>query len=317
MFCTSRIRVFLPVACQVNGALGKEAGYEIIPALKKKKVVVIGSGPAGMEAARVARIRGHEVTLLEKGHKLGGLLPLAALVKGHEGDYLEELIRYFRVQFAKLKVDIRLGTQADPALIAQLKPDVAIIAAGGIPDVPQIKGIEKKIVVSGPRLHAMLKFYLRFLRPKTLGRLTKIWMPVGKNVVIIGGGLHGCELAEFLVKRGRKVTIVESSDVLGDKVPERKKHSLFRWLNKKGVVMMAGVKYEEITDKGLIITTREGERKTLEADTITPAVSLTPNNELVKTLAGKVVEVYAIGDCHEPGLIINATDAAWQMANKI
>jgi 2,4-dienoyl-CoA reductase (NADPH2) len=141
-------------------------------------------------------------------------------------------------------------------------------------------------------------------------------MPVGKQVVIIGGGLHGCELAEFLVKRGRKVTIVEASDTLGEGVPERKVHSLFRWLHKKGVIMLAGVQYEEITDNGLIISTKEG-RKTLKADTIIPAVPLIPNTELLKNLERKVPEVYAVGDCIEPGLIIDATGAAYRVASTI
>jgi 2,4-dienoyl-CoA reductase (NADPH2) len=317
MFCTSRIRTYQPIACQVNAALGKEQDYLIQPAQKKKKVVVVGSGPAGMEAARVSAVRGHRVTLLEEGHKLGGLIPLAALVKGHEGDYLEELVQYFKNQLSKLNIDVRLGTEATPSLLAQLEPEVVIVASGGIPDVPKITGIKKNIVVSGPKLHAMLKFYLRFFRPKLLGKLSKLWMPVGKQVVIIGGGLNGCELAEFLAKRGRKVTILEASETIGQGVPERKRHSLFRWLGKKGVTMMAGVKYDRITDRGIIITTAEGVSKTLKADTIIPAVPLKPNNELKKKLEGKVPEIYAIGDCNEPGVIIDATNTAYRVANAI
>lgn len=99
-----------------------------------------------------------------------------------------------------------MGKEVDPALIAQLAPDVVVMASAGIPSIPEIPGIDHRIVVSGPKLHSMLKFFLRFLRPKTLGKLTKLWMPVGKRVVIIGGGLPGCELAEFLVKLGRRAS---------------------------------------------------------------------------------------------------------------
>jgi 2,4-dienoyl-CoA reductase (NADPH2) len=317
MYCTSRIRTYNPIACQVNAALGKEASYTIQPATKQKKVVVIGSGPAGLEVARVAAIRGHKVMLLEKAGKAGGLMPMAALVKGHEGDYLEELIRYFGRQLLDLGVNVRFGKEVNPAMISRLAPDVVVVATGGVLGVPNITGIDRKIVVSGPKLHSMLKFFLRYFRPKTLGSLTKIWMPVGKRVVIIGAGLHGCELAEFLAKRGRKITIVDSAETLGEGVPERKKHSLFRWLNKKGVKMIGGVKYEEITDKGLVIETGEGERVTLEADTIIPAVSLAPDNRIVKSLEGKVPELYAIGDCDQAGVIIDATDAAYRLANSI
>jgi 2,4-dienoyl-CoA reductase (NADPH2) len=317
MFCTSRIRTYNPIACQVNAALGNEQDYVIKPAEKEKKVLVVGSGPAGMEAARVAATRGHKVTLYEKGHKLGGLLPLAALVKGDEGEYLVEFIGYLETQITKLGVNIRLGKEFSPSLIKEIEPDVVILALGGILTVPEIPGINRRNVVSGPALHRMLKFYLRFLGPKLLGWLTRFWMPIGRRVVVIGGGIHGCELAEFLVKRGRKVTIVETAETLGEGVPERKRHSLFRWLKEKGVTMMAGVKYEEITDKGLVIMTKEGERQTIEADTIVPAVPLTPNTELLKTLEGTVPELYAIGDCIEPRLTIDATADGYRIANAI
>ncbi len=314
LFCTSRIRTYQPIACQVNAALGNEAEYVIKPAQKKKKVLIIGGGPAGMEAARVSAIRGHKVVLYEKGHKLGGLLPLASMVKGHEGEFLMEFVHYLERQISMLGVDIMIGKEFNPSVLNRVKPDAVIVAAGGIPTIPDIPGINNNNVVSIPKLHGMLKFWLRYFSPMTLGWLTKYWMPVGKNVVIIGGGLQGCELAEFLVKHGRKVTIVESAETLGEGVPERKKHPLFRWLKKKGVVMMAGVKYEEITDKGLIIVTKEGERRTLEADTIVPAVPLTPNNKLYETIKDKVAEAYIIGDCAEPKVIIDAVAAGYRVA---
>jgi 2,4-dienoyl-CoA reductase (NADPH2) len=250
LFCTSRIRTYQPIACQVNAALGFEQDYLIKPAEKKKKVLIIGSGPAGMEAARVAALRGHAVILYEKGHKLGGLLPLASLVKGHEGEFLMEFVHYLERQVKKLGVDVRAGQEFNLSLIDKIKPDAVIVAAGGIPTVPEIPGIHNRNVVSVPRLHHMLKFWLRYFSPMTLGWLTKFWMPVGKKVVIIGGGLQGCELAEFLVKHGRKVTIVESGATIGEGVPERKKHPLFRWLKNKGVPMMAGVKYEPKKARG-------------------------------------------------------------------
>lgn len=317
MFCTSRIRTYNPIGCQVNAALGNEADYVIKPTVKKKKVLVVGSGPSGMEAARVSAIRGHQVVLVEKGHKLGGLLPLAALVKGHEGDFLMKFVEYLETQVKKLGIDVRMGKEFNLSLIDEIKPDVVIVAVGGIPTVPDISGINRKNVVSIPKLHKMLKFYLRFMGPKLLGWATNFWMPIGKNVVIIGAGLQGCELAEFLAKHHRKITIVETSDTLGEGFPERKKHPLFRWFKQKGVTMIAGVKYEEINEKGLTIITKEGERRTIEADTVVPAVPLLPNKGLLETLKGKVAEVYLIGDCNEPKVIIDATAAGYRIANTI
>jgi len=302
--------------CRINAAMGTES-YTIDKAEKRKKVVVIGGGPAGMEAARVAALRGHEVILYEKASKLGGLLPLAALVKGLEIEDLPAMVRYLKTQIKKLGVKTELGKEADISVIEEIKPDVVILAAGGIPTVPEITGINKRNVISTPALHRMLKFYLRFLGPGTLRWLTRFWLPIGKRVVIIGGGIHGCEVAEFLVKRGRKVTIVETAEAIGEGMLDFRLGLTLDWFNRKGVTIMPGVKYVEITDKGLIIITKGGDRQTIEADSIVPAMPLKSNIELLKSLEGKVPEVYAIGDCKEPRLIVDAIADGWRIARAI
>ena len=253
-----------------------------------------------MEAARVAATRGHDVTLFEKTSKLGGLIPLAAMVKGLEIEDLPAIIRYLKGQITKLGVTIKLGTEATPSLIQELKPDVVLVAAGGIPQVPDIPGIDRPNVVKNTDLHRMLKFFIKFFGPKYLRMLTKLWMPLGKRVVIIGGGIQGCELAEFLVKRGRNVTIVDEAEELGEGMIKHLKQQLFFWFRKKGVVMMAGVKPVAVTAKGLTILTKEGYKKTIEADSVVPAIPMRPNMELFESLQGKVPEVYAIGDCNNP-----------------
>jgi len=287
-------------------ALGKEREYAIKPAKKKKRVMVVGGGPAGLEVARVAAIRGHEVVLYEKEPKLGGLTRLAALVKGLEIEDLPAISCYFKAQINKLGIKANLGKEVTPALVEEIKPDVVILANGGIPSTPEIPGINNRIVVSTSTLYPRLKTFLRFFSPSVLRWLTNFWMPLGKRVVIIGGGIQGCELAEFLVKRGRKVTIVETSSKLGTEIAGVVFGKLLNWMTKKGVAMFTEAKYEEITDKGLTITTKEGERKTIEADTIVPALPLTPNTKLFKALEGKVPEVYLIGDANEPHLIMEA-----------
>jgi 2,4-dienoyl-CoA reductase (NADPH2) len=148
---------------------------------------------------------------------------------------------------------------------------------------------------------------MRFFGPRLLRSLTKLWMPLGQSVVIMGGGIHGCQTAEFLVKRGRKVTIVDTAHEIGEGLLETfVRPHLLNWLDEKGVAMLSGVKYEEITGKGLIVTTREGDRQTIEADTIVTALPLLPNTGLLKSLEGSAPEVYAIGDCIEPCLILDA-----------
>jgi 2,4-dienoyl-CoA reductase (NADPH2) len=296
-----------PPTCQVNAALCKEREFEIKPAEKKKKVMIVGGGPSGMEAARVAALRGHKVILCEKESKLGGSIPLAAVVKGFEREDLLSLVQYLKTQMTKLGVDVRLGKEVNKAVIEEIKPDVLIMATGGAHNVPELPGIKRSNVVSSKALHKQLKSYMKFFGPKTLHRLTKLWMPLGKNVVIMGGGLQGCQVGAFLVKRGRKVTIVETGETIGDGLLEiLVKPLLLDWLARKGTVMMTGVKYEEITDKGLIITTKDGRKQTIEADTIVTALPLLPNNEFLKVLKGVVPEIYAIGDCNEPRLIVDA-----------
>lgn len=308
-----------PRRCTVNAALGKEYEYEITQADEKKKVLVVGGGPAGMEAARVAALRGHEVTLYEKTHKLGGLIPVAALIKGFEIEDFLGLGNYLEKQIKKLGVTIKLGREVDASVVQEVKPDVVIVATGGTPTVPKIPGIDKPLVVNGSVLHGKLKFYLRFLGPRLLERLTKLWLPIGKKIVIIGGGIHGCELAEFFAKRGRQVTIVETGteDALGEGMAPFRKDQLLAWFKVKGVVTIPEAKYVEITDKGLTIINKKGNRQTIEADTIVPAMPVAPNTEVLKSFEGKVKESYAIGDCRDPKLMPEAVAAGSRIGRLI
>jgi len=297
--------------------MGKE--YNTVEkAAKKKKVVVIGTGPAGLEAARVAALRGHDVTLFDKQSKPGGLLPIAAMVKGTELEDLPAMVGYFKRQLKKLGVKTLLGKSVTPDDIVKTKPDAVIIAGGGVPATPQIPGINRRNVVSNAALHRRLKFFLRLFPPQMLRWLTKFYLPIGKRVVIIGGSLHGCELGEFLAKRGRQVTIVEKSDQLGQGMVDVLQAYLFDWFKKKGVALIGGVKeYVEITDVGLTIINRDGQRQTIPADTIIPALPLAPDLALYESLKGKVPELYAIGDCREPQLIADAVSQGMETARLI
>jgi len=307
-----------PPLCQVNAALCHECEYEIQPAAIKKKVMVVGSGPSGMEAARVAANRGHKVMLYEKESRLGGSVPLAQIVKGFEREDLLSFINYLKGQMIKLGVEVKTGTLVDKAMVEGVKPDVVILAMGGTHNIPQIPGIDKKIVVSSKALHAQLKRYLKYFSPRFLRRLMNFYMPVGRNVVIIGGGLHGCQTAVLLVQNGRKVTILEQGDKLGDGLLEIMIRPLvLNYLTEKGTTMLTGVKYKEITDKGIVITTKDGKQQTIPADTIVTALPMLPNAELEKSLAGVVPEVYSIGDCHDPQLIVNAVAAGSRIGRMI
>jgi 2,4-dienoyl-CoA reductase (NADPH2) len=303
--------------CMVNASLGKEKEYAFKPAGKKKKVMVIGGGPSGLEAARVAAQRGHEVTLYEKTPRLGGLVPTAALVKGVETNDFLALVAYFKTQMTRENVTVNLGKEVGSGDIESIRPDVLVLAAGALPSYLDIPGSNRGNVVNSSQLHRQLRFFMRFFGIKTLQRLTKIWMPLGKRVVIAGGAIHGCETAEFLIKRGRQVTIVHTDNDLGAGIPVEDLMRFLPWLDKKGITRYTEAKFEEVTDAGLVITTKEGEKKTLEADTILVTLPYLPNRAMTESLEGKVPETYVIGSCVEPGLIVNAIADGARIGNML
>jgi 2,4-dienoyl-CoA reductase (NADPH2) len=302
--------------CRINAALGTEFNT-IGTVTRKKRVMVIGGGPAGMEAARVASLRGHEVILFEKARRLGGLMPLAALVKGLEIEDLVSLNRYLASQIKKLGVITKLGKEVNSTIIKEIKPDVVILATGTNLVAPEIDGIEGKNIVSSTALHHHAKPLLNILGPRMLRWLTRFWLPIGRKVIIIGSGMQGCELAEFLIKRGRNVTIIDKANTPGEGIVGPLQVYFFSWLSKKGATIISGVKSMTITGTGLTYISNENLKRTLEADTILPVSPLKPNIALLEEIKGLVPEIYTIGDCREPRMIVDAVSDAWQTARNI
>lgn len=304
--CRGQLDLEEPVLCQVNAGLGKEKEFEIKPADRKKKVMVIGAGPAGMEAARVAALRGHQVSIYDKQPRLGGVVPIAALIKEFKAADLLAFKRYLEVQVKKLGVEVRLSQEVTPATVEKVKPNVLIIAAGSVHSLPDLPGINRRNVLGSAALHRKVKTFLRIFSPTLLGRLTHFYLPVGKKAVIIGGLIQGCQVAGFLTKRGRNVTILETSNQLGTGMVNSQRLQLLEWLASKRARTFAEVKFQEITDKGVVILTKEGKTETIEGDTILVTMPAKPNSDLAKAMEGKVTEVYVIGDSNEPHLIVDA-----------
>ena len=265
----------------------------------------------------MSALRGHDVTLFEKSHQLGGLLHIAAMVKGKHPEDVSLIVNYFEGQLKKLGVKVELGKEAGLTDIQNMKPDAVILATGGVPTVPKITGINSGNVMSGADLHGKMKFFLRFFKPETLRSLSKFYLPIGRSVVIIGGGLHGLELAEFLTKRGRSVTILEAGDLLGEGMVGVLFGHLMTWFAKKGVPAITGVKEVEITKQGVNIVAKDGKKSSIKADTVIPAIPLSANLGLFDSLQRKVSEVYAVGDCNEPLLIADAIGAGSRVAQGI
>jgi len=283
--CLKRVFDVKYLSCAVNPATGMEREFTIKPAEKKKSVLVVGGGASGMEAARVTALGGHKVTLWEKGDALGGNL-IPASVPDFKQDY-RRLINFLSTQIKKLDVTIELAKEATAELILEMKPDVVFIATGSTSIVPEIPGVGKKMVVTAVDL--------------LLGK-----REAGKSVVVVGGGLIGCETALYLAQKGKKLTIVEMLDgVMLDMYSANRMH-LLKLLADADVNILTETKCLEIRDNGITIADKYGKRSTLEADTVVLAVGLKSNEGLLEALKDKIPEVYAIGDCVEPRKVINA-----------
>lgn len=271
--------------CTVNAAATREDQFRIVPTDVPKKVWVIGGGPGGLEAARVAKLRGHKVTLLEKNNKLGGQLHVSAIPSGK--DIIDKLREYMVRKVEKAGVEVRLGKEFTADSVSEGKPDAVIIAVGATPMMPDIPGIERDNVAHAEEVLA--------------GRVA-----VGDSVVIIGAELVACETALYLAEQGKRVTICRRGKLILEKIEPRQRRNMQEKLVARGVVILAGVKYERITEKGLDIVDREGNKCTLEADAIVVAAGAKPRDELASELEGKVAVLYSVGDCLEPRMIREA-----------
>ena len=294
--CVERIMHRKYLSCTVNPQVGMEKEFAIRPAQKKISVLVVGGGPGGMEAARVTALRGHKVTLWEKGDALGGNL-IPASTPDFKQDY-RMLIDYLSTQIRKLGVNIELGKQATPEAILKMNPEVVFIATGGTPLIPDIPGIEKSKVVTAVDL--------------LLGR-----KEAGETVVMLGGGLVGCETALHLAQKGRKLTIVETLDDIARDMCTPNRMHLLQLLKDEKVDILTESNVLEIKDEGVVIADKSGKRSILSADTVVLALGLKSSDQLSETIRDKVPEVYAIGDCVEPRKVTNAIWEGFRTARLI
>ena len=295
--CLDMVMGGMPMACAVNPLVGGEAEYAIEPAKRSKKVFIIGGGPAGMEAAMVAAERGHQVTLFEKGDRLGGNLLLAA-VPSYKGE-IANLTRYLETQVKKSGAQIRLGAEITAKTVEEAKPEVVIVATGTsarLPDLPGVKGdnVALALDVLGGR------------------------KDVGERVIIVGGEMVGCEVADFLAEKGKKVTLLARRERVGDDIGRSSRWVILKRLMDAGVRMETKVDVVEITASGVKGTRKNGgESEFFEGDSVVLAVGLSPNRELAEKLQGKVAALYSIGDCVEAQKIAQAIEGGFRVAKEI
>lgn len=324
--CVSQIFINQRVKCAVNPLTGHESEIKLTPAPTPKHIVVIGGGPAGMEAARVARLRGHRVTLLERGSRLGGTLFFAGLAYAENG----KLLDYLSGQMQALGVDVRLKTEATPTLIRQLGADNVIVATGAERSAPAIPGADSRHVWSGDELRRLmtddraeevasrkLSLVQRTMMKAgslvgvtdssdAIQNLSRLWMPLGERVAIVGGGLVGLELAEFLVDRGREVTVLEESPNLGRELAIVRRWNVLQNLTDHGVKIFTKARVESITQKAVRYTDAEGNTHDIAADSVVLAVGARPDNRLANALASEGIPITNIGDGEHLGYIEGA-----------
>jgi 2,4-dienoyl-CoA reductase (NADPH2) len=295
------------VDCAVNPRTGKERELAIQRAHRPKRVVVIGSGPAGMEAARVAAQRGHHVTLFERNTHTGGALLWASILHPEN----EPFLRWLRDELARSSVKLELGHEVSADDVVDLQPDAVVVANGGQVVLPDIAGSQLPHVSTGQALRERFGGWRqRLVRPTAVRVASRAWMPLGHRVVIIGADLVALELAEFLAARGRLVSVLESGKVIAPELGNKRRTEHMDRLDRLGVTIHVRATVHEIVPDGAVFTPYGGTSRQLPADSVVVAGTLQADTELHEKLSAAMpdVAVHAAGDCTGLGLIRKATE---------
>ncbi|MFC1857552.1 FAD-dependent oxidoreductase [Thermodesulfobacteriota bacterium] len=282
--CIDRLFTQVDVQCTVNPWCGREKEMEITPAPKAKKVMVVGGGPGGMEAAWVAAERGHEVTLYEKTNQMGGQMVLAAIPPTRE-DW--NVFRQYQMKkVAEHGVCVVTGTEVTPELVKEEKPDAVIIATGSAPVKPNIPGADGINVVD---VRDVLQGKARCRSP----------------IIVAGGGCVGCGVAEWLAEQGKQVKIVELLETVAADMGLNDMMMQIGRFGDKGVEVFTKKKITQITLKGVTVE-EDGKTEDIEGETIVLAMGAQPDQKLAEALKGQVAEILTVGDCIEARKSINA-----------
>ena len=297
--CMGRMFIAKPLSCAVNPAAGREGTYGITPACVKKNVLVVGGGVAGMEAARVAALRGHQVSLYEKRDQLGG-----HVIEGSVHDFKladRNLLKWYETELGKAGVQVSLNSELTERDILERKPDAVVVASGSTAVKLKVPGIEKSKVCFAEDLLSGKK-------------------QAEDPVVVIGGGLVGCETALWLAKQGREVKIVEAlPEILkaGRPIPHMNRIMLIDLLKFHNVESITNHSLLEVTDEGVTVIGKDFGRTALKAGTVVIAVGYKPDRTLCHSLKGKVAELYNIGDSREAANIMNAIWDGYEVGRSI
>lgn len=274
--------------CAINPAAGREKEFaRFTPGPVSKRVLIIGGGPGGMEAGRIASMRGHKVTLYEKAGELGGQLSIAGnLPRKRKLLWFRD---YLVTQLGKLGVRVELGIEVTATLVKRIKPDAVIVATGAEPFFPNLPGIQDTRVVGAWDL---LKGKMKVEHSR---------------VVVVGGGMVGCEVAEYLMESGNMVTVIEQLPSLCPDMEPFHRFVLLEHFKEQNVVMLTERKVLSMNSRGVVtINLNNGQEELVEAGWVIIAMGTKSVNHLTEELNGKVPELYVVGDCNEPRVILEA-----------
>ena len=288
--CTGRLRKGFRVSCTVNPMMGREEEEGLKPTAKAKRILVVGGGPAGMEASRILSLRGHEVTLCEKEDSLGGLVRLAAVPQWKRD--LRGLLEWLKRQVRESGVPIQFNTEVTPDYVKEFNPDAVIVCTGSVPQRPAVPGVESALTA------------IEVLQGAS----------VGDDVIVCGGGFVGCETGWYLAEQKKKVTIVEMLPELATDMEARSRTALLKKLDEHDITADCHFKMEGIIPgQGVVGIDREGRKREINGDTVVLATGFEPNLPLLDP-EQKCRESYIIGDAKRPRRIMEAMREANHIA---
>jgi len=283
--CVDRLFQEMDIACTINPEVGREAEFDLKPAVSPKRVMVIGGGPGGMEASRIARLRGHRVSLYEEDDRLGGRFEAAFQTSFKEE--LRSVVQYYETVLKAIGVKIRLGTRVTIDRASQLRPDVIVLATGSVPLLPDVPGVHLSHVVQA------LDILLNKVR-------------IEGKVGVIGGGTVGCEAGIFLAERGVRVTIMEMLPYVAYGIPRLLGKMMREMMRNLGVHIMTNQKVVQIMEDQVVHEDSQKKRSSLPVNWVVLAVGSRPKDELVKPMKDLFQETYLVGDCIEPRKALEA-----------